>query len=990
MTFRGHRWLGARLLDNAGFKPVGTVAPLIAMDGTRYTAETRLMEILKEKHIEDPEALSVEWRSTEWNVMLVVCMMVTAVCGVVPYIHFTSSQFRPSVAHSPWIFPLLRTVGSCLAAACCQCLIQSRIISLMKNRIVFMIMNRILVDDLKSHKKDGNIHAFRWDENLPSQECICNLKRYLLSTQVEAPEFSKLEDIRNKLSHLHNEYIRTSPFSHTFIFISWTILFLSLPATVAGYIGCFTVVSGSRGNGPLIWLGLEAALSIIRILLWAWNPSFDEQTGVTVRLKLASHQPLVTTEKNLEVVEATGKRTIALVPERRFLERITPYTGPLEQFQSPENVALYFTLTGKGAEQKHLYLTVFDINRRIAVTLHSEDMEGGLTYTDAVVTCNKIASEMEATLQSMIGNNHPWRTNHTILIDDLSHYYFSMIRALNFSHPTTDNPPSHLETLMRCFRLPGANIRTQNEHRTPTGAQLPRKWNLLPKRAESNDQSPVSRPLSLTEHDKLYLRRGSEHYLKTKLVANWSSWIVTGLESMRSDVKWDCHHALTNLTSDKAKWELTELERQLAFEWARREWSLLVSSFDLEDILHRRMEEFVKQVVEKRQNERLGVRLWSEFGVEQRKRLEKEREDVKERMEKEMKISAERAEREGWAWRDQSRNFSPKVMWEAGQQFIDKKWGEAIGGTKVAFMEGEFHLEKLVENNTRPWSRGLGSGDTDGDKAQRIFVEQVGSRFTRWQPQRRNERDEMNATIKRISDADPRHLDDAYQYPKSSGHAVRKFVNLSFATLHAKFFSATVYDLRACNIEVICDVIQKSTTRSVISVPPDLVNSIPKNDHLLYLGSYGEHWQEPLFIQQNRERWWEQQTSNSSTFYFSPELVFHNDLVVASGSGTIAHIFIFLQSRIRLQLRLLHQGYHPFQVSVSLQDKNNKLHLISTNVPEKLHLQDFEMGQLEPGRHELELVVMKGVYLLRDILVEFFEDLPDRDVGTEKNASDVL
>src|SRR6266568_3587906 len=53
--FSQDRWLGARTLDNAGFKPVGTVAPLIAMDGIRYTAETRLMQILEEKHIDNTE-----------------------------------------------------------------------------------------------------------------------------------------------------------------------------------------------------------------------------------------------------------------------------------------------------------------------------------------------------------------------------------------------------------------------------------------------------------------------------------------------------------------------------------------------------------------------------------------------------------------------------------------------------------------------------------------------------------------------------------------------------------------------------------------------------------------------------------------------------------------------------------------------------------------------------------------------------------------------
>ena len=183
VTFHGRRWLGARILDNAGFKPVGTVAPLIAMDGTRYTAEMRLMEILKEKHIEDPERLSVEWKSAEWIVMLVLCTMVAAV-SVIPYIALISPHFRPSVVHSPWIFPLLRTVGGSLAAICCQFLIQSRVISLMKNRIIFMIMNRILLDDLKSKSNNPDLdirsqNVFRWDENLPSEECLWNLEQYL-------------------------------------------------------------------------------------------------------------------------------------------------------------------------------------------------------------------------------------------------------------------------------------------------------------------------------------------------------------------------------------------------------------------------------------------------------------------------------------------------------------------------------------------------------------------------------------------------------------------------------------------------------------------------------------------------------------------------------------------------------------------------------------------------------------------------------------------
>ena len=335
VTFRGRCWSGAKILDDAGFKLVGTATPLIAMDGTRYTAETQLVQIIMEKHI-DPERLFVEWKSTDWNVMLVIYTTIAAVFSLIPYTALISPHFRLSVVHSPWIFPLLRTVGSCLSAVCCQFLIQTRVISLMKNRIMFMIMNRMLVDDLKSSNYDLDIHkqnAFQWDESRPSEECLWDLEQYLrsqcgpndgpgnlpifpvtsgrrglprdLSIQVDTFEFGKPYAILDKLRDLRNEHIRTSSFNRAFIFISWTILFLSLPATVAGYIGCFTLVSKSHGNGPLIWLLLEAALSTIRIVLWAQNPIFDEMAEISVMLKLTDY--LVTTEKKVEVVKGESR-----------------------------------------------------------------------------------------------------------------------------------------------------------------------------------------------------------------------------------------------------------------------------------------------------------------------------------------------------------------------------------------------------------------------------------------------------------------------------------------------------------------------------------------------------------------------------------------------------------------------------------------------------------------------------------------------------------
>jgi hypothetical protein len=197
-----------------------------------------------------------------------------------------------------------------------------------------------------------------------------------------------------------------------------------------------------------------------------------------------------------------------------------------------------------------------------------------------------------------------------------------------------------------------------------------------------------------------------------------------------------------------------------------------------------------------------------------------------------------------------------------------------------------------------------------------------------------------------------------------------------------------VYDVQDCDKDVICNVIKKSTTRSVINVDPDLVDSIPENDHLLYIGSDGGH--QPAFIQRNLDRWWGQQTSNSSTFYFSPQWLFSE--YVFSFQATIAHIFISLITPSRLRLRLLHRRFN--ETTVSIQEDSNELHHISADeIPEELRLQDFELEQFEPGRHELELVVTPsgeyGHYRLRDILVEFFNNPPPHS-SVDKNVATMV
>ena len=59
------------------------------------------------------------------------------------------------------------------------------------------------------------------------------------------------------------------------LLLSQFFLFLGMVASIIGYIGCFSLIQASRNNrGPLIWLGTEAVLCIIRLIIWASNPGW--------------------------------------------------------------------------------------------------------------------------------------------------------------------------------------------------------------------------------------------------------------------------------------------------------------------------------------------------------------------------------------------------------------------------------------------------------------------------------------------------------------------------------------------------------------------------------------------------------------------------------------------------------------------------------------------------------------------------------------------
>ncbi|KAK7033614.1 hypothetical protein VNI00_012613, partial [Paramarasmius palmivorus] len=65
------------------------------------------------------------------------------------------------------------------------------------------------------------------------------------------------------------------------------LIAIGMVMIVAGYVGCFSIVKNSDAPaGPYVWFAMEAILSLLRIVLWGANPSWDESTGLTMNLEL--------------------------------------------------------------------------------------------------------------------------------------------------------------------------------------------------------------------------------------------------------------------------------------------------------------------------------------------------------------------------------------------------------------------------------------------------------------------------------------------------------------------------------------------------------------------------------------------------------------------------------------------------------------------------------------------------------------------------------
>ncbi|KAJ7573800.1 hypothetical protein C8J56DRAFT_839832, partial [Mycena floridula] len=312
---------GAQMLSDAGFKLEGSAAAMIGKvprgekekrkakeeekEGrTPYVAARQFLELLKEQHIEnDASKLSLEFTYFKWNISLIIMTILLLPLSITPYIPIIVENHGITV----WIYPLLRIIGSAICVITVQVIIQIR---------TKTILNDVLMT-LKKESGEKDEQESSQNEETPMTN-ITVMPRSA-NRGVQDPESPPVPSSQNPLrdgtsgssrdpiqehfavAAVSNEANCSEPpvkakllspfpakskiticFYLTFLQFC---LFLGIGATGVGYIGCFTVIqnAASRKN-TYLWVGLEAILAFIRIILWGSNPKWDEATGVKVNI----------------------------------------------------------------------------------------------------------------------------------------------------------------------------------------------------------------------------------------------------------------------------------------------------------------------------------------------------------------------------------------------------------------------------------------------------------------------------------------------------------------------------------------------------------------------------------------------------------------------------------------------------------------------------------------------------------------------------------
>ncbi|KAF9487831.1 hypothetical protein BDN71DRAFT_575025 [Pleurotus eryngii] len=335
--------------------------------------------------------------------------------------------------------------------------------------------------------------------------------------------------------------------------------------SIMGYIGSFTIVANdgkanANSNGPLIWLGVEIALSLLRMLIWSLNPLFDEHTDLTFKLELEASNPLPTCNKFSEELEANG--VIPLARSHEFLGQITSFVGLLEPFESVgDGVALYYTMSAlretTTKQQRVLYITIYEytenISRSFTLVYLPSSNEATTCYNSRIEvqdSSDNVKSDSEdnvgrlcARLRGKVSMASNHITNNKPFIKKLDEHCASIFRKLN---KRATDPTRHTE--------------------------IKRTWALTEPRKEPETKGESDSPPSVDE--LAYLRVGELERSKRNFCSRRRSWMDARIAFLKKQTRRDSG------TPERAAEKYLML-----YEWQFLEWMLVYENRELEIIL---------------------------------------------------------------------------------------------------------------------------------------------------------------------------------------------------------------------------------------------------------------------------------------------------------------------------------------------------------------------------------------------------------------------
>jgi hypothetical protein len=163
---------GPRLLRNAGFSPSGMLKQLTYVlddDDSIYVAEQNIRSILRQHRVTEVTPNICSWPWLRWNLQMIASTIGLGSLGILPYVYILIKDIAHHPFSSTWMYPVLRVLGSAVAAIMIQLIIQFRLMTIIHRRLSFHAVNHLF-------KMENREPPTWWNPAQRAEDCLLRLR----------------------------------------------------------------------------------------------------------------------------------------------------------------------------------------------------------------------------------------------------------------------------------------------------------------------------------------------------------------------------------------------------------------------------------------------------------------------------------------------------------------------------------------------------------------------------------------------------------------------------------------------------------------------------------------------------------------------------------------------------------------------------------------------------------------------------------------------